>query len=182
MQGSFAIGQGRTTQTSIMKKRGIVHFLHHPAGRNPAAQPVIAHIQKRQRLQLRRQAAADHIMIQVQVIQAVGKLNTRHVELQLVPRQVSILYALVLPKQGRHTAFYPVPVQLHGREVQVTPSSRESSRQLVVRQHQILQARGEVPEGVGDAPRELVAVQPEAGEVPEAGQGRGDGAAEVVEG
>lgn len=92
------------------------------------------------------------------------------------------MYALVLPEQGRNIALDHVPLQLEQREVQVGPGSRDASRELVVGQVQVLQADWEVPEGIWDAPSQLVPVQPHAVQVPEAGQGGRNGAAEAVVG
>lgn len=165
-----------------MKKRRIIHFLKYPAGRNPAAQPVVAHVHKRQRLEPRRQRPEDLIVVHVQVPQVVWDLHFCQIKRKHIPRQVSILYALTLPEQARSVPFEPVPLQLERREVEPAPALGDAPRELVVRQVNVHQARWDTPQRFWDAPSEPVPVQAQARQEPELGQGGRDRAGEVVEG
>lgn len=167
-----------------MEVHRVIEALQPPAHRNLPTQPVVAHVQELE-LQTRhslRNRPVYLIMVHVQGRQALIKIHLRQVELELVPRDVDVVRALVPSEHQRCVPLKPVPGKVELPEVDAGEGRRELAGEAVVGEDEVEVVTLEVGKGSRYLPGELVTVEADVAEAGDGGERVGDAAGKLVEG
>jgi hypothetical protein len=179
------ISKRSSTQAPVVLEAVGIEPRRVAAGGHGAAQPVVAHVEELQAAEvrhLRRDAAVDGVVADVQKDELLRQLHAGEVEAQGVARQVHLLHRLGPAEQARRVAGEAVARQVDLREGHGGELGGHAAGEVVVRQPEVGHLRRLAEEQRREGAREAVAAEVDAVQARERGERGRDGAGERVEG